>query len=179
MRPNPVVIVDIIGSIVANANTAIIAQLQAYDPTIEAINYMYGPPLEIYETLAQMSQSQQAKKYPLVALYQPFDELKGKEAGIDNRANLRIIIARWSNATDKAPDRYSKNLKPVLYPVYAELLYQIGVDRRIAVTTWQLAQHRKKDWPYWDNDGKNPVVDCLDIIEISNLELNFRYNNCV
>jgi hypothetical protein len=58
------------------------------------------------------------------------------------------------------------------------LLYQLGIERRIAVATWQEIKRKKRDWPYWDNDGKNPLIDYVDIIEISGLELNFRLKNC-
>lgn len=176
--PNPIVVVDIIGQIVDAANTAIIAKLQAYDSTIVKINYQFGPPLEIYQTLAQMSQSKQAQKYPLVALFQPITQKKGGATGIDSKTPLRIIIARWGNETDKAAERYDKNFRPVLIPVFAELLYQMSISRAIATPTYEKIPMDYKEWPYWDNDGKNPVVDCVDIIELSNLELNFRYKNC-
>jgi hypothetical protein len=176
--PRPVFIVDIIGDVVKAVEVALLAQLKAVDATITGINYLYGPPLEIYNTLAQMSGSLQYAKYPLVALYQPFDENQGTVTGIDSTTPLRIIIARASNATDKAKERYDKNFRPILYPIYSELLYQLGIERRIAVTTWQEIKRKKRDWPYWDNDGKNPLIDYVDIIEISGLELNFRLKNC-
>lgn len=177
-RPDPVFVVDIIGDAVTATNTVIIEQLKAANVNIQAINYMFGPPLEINEILASMSQSQQFKKYPLVALYQPFDEGKGDLTGIDGKNRLRIIIAMPSLATDIAKDRYTKNFRPILYPLYAELMYQLSVSKAIAATTWEKIPHKKRDWPYWDNDGKNPLIDFVDIIEISNLELNFRYKNC-
>ena len=176
--PQPIFVVDIIGDIVAKVNTAIIAKLQIADPTIIAINYMFGPPKEINETLAQMSGTGQYLKYPLIALYQPFDEDKGKITGVDGRDPLRIIIARWSNPTDKAADRYNNNFRPILYPIYAELMYQLAADNRIRTTTYEKIPHKKRDWPYWDNDGKNPLIDYVDIIEISQLELNFKLKNC-
>lgn len=178
MTPNPIFIVDVIGDIVAATNAVVLAQLQVADPTIVGLNYQFGPPLEIYQTLAQMSAANQASKYPLVALYQPFGESKGGPTGIDSKTPLRIIIARWSDPNDKSTARYDKNFRPILYPVYAEFLYQLSVSNAIATTTWEKIVHKKQDWPYWDNDGKNPLVDFVDIIEISNLELNFRYKNC-
>jgi len=177
-KPNPVVIVDVLGECVTATQNAILADLQTYDPFIEQINYQYGPPLEIYETLAQMSGIDQGRKYPLIAVFQPFIQQKGRLTGIDSIAKLRIIIARWRNQTDKTPQRYDENFKPILYKVYAELLYQISVHKAIASPTWEKIPHDYKDWPYWDNDGKNPIVDCADIIELSNLELNFRFRNC-
>lgn len=175
--PRPIVVVDIIGDIVNNVNTAILPKLQIADPTIVGLNYQYGPPLEINATLTQMSGTGQNNKYPLVALYQPFDEKKSL-TGFDGSDPLRIIIARWSNATDKAADRYRKNFKPILYPIYAEFMYQLGNDKRIQSLGWEKIKHTKRDWPYWDDTGKNPLIDYVDIIEISNLELNFILKNC-
>lgn len=179
-RPDPIVIVDIIGDIVSRVSAVILADLQTVDPNIENINYQFGPPLEIYETIAEMSQSEQGKKYPLVALFQPFNQKKGVATGMDSKVPLRLIIARWKNkGTLKAADAYETNFKPILYPVYAEFMYQLSIHGAIADTTWQKIPHGYKDWPYWDNDGKNPLIDEVDIIEISNLELNFKYNNCL
>ncbi len=178
MKPNPQVIVDIIGDIVNKTNTAVIGTLKAADNTIRAINYQYGPPLEIYNTIAEMSAAKQSYKYPLFALFQPFDQDKGKVNGIDSVTRLRIVIARWKKENEKAKDSYSRNFKPILYPVYAEFLYQCSVHKSIATTTWEQIPHKQKDWPYWDNDGKNVMVDRVDIIELSNLELNFRLKNC-
>lgn len=176
--PKTVVVVDILADVVSKTNAAILTTLRAYDPTIEQINYQYGPPLEIYETLATMSNADQAKKYPLIAVFQPFLQTKGAIAGIDSEVNLRIIIARWRNVTNKAAQSYDTNFRPVLYPVYAEFINQLATHKAIANATWETMKHDYKDWPYWDNDGKNPLVDCVDIVELSNLKLNFRSKNC-
>jgi hypothetical protein len=177
-KPNPIIIVDIIKDVVDATNTVIINQLKAIDNTIVKLNYEFGPPLQIYEILAAMSGGGQAMKYPLIALYQPFRQKKGGATGIDSKAPLRIIFARWSNATDLPADRYDNNFRPILIPLYAEFMYQLSINKAIATTTWEKIPHDYQEWPYWDNDGKNPLVDCVDIIELSNLELNFRYKNC-
>lgn len=177
-KPNPIVVVDIIRDIVDATNTAIIGRLKAVDNTIVKLNYEFGPPLQIYNILEGMSRANQAEKYPLIAVYQPFRQKKGGATGIDSKVPLRIILARWSLATDLPTERYDKNFRPILIPLYAEFMYQLSISKAIATTTWEKIPHDYQEWPYWDNDGKNPLVDCVDIIEISNLELNFRYKNC-
>lgn len=175
----PEYVVDIIGDCVAEANTVLLAKLQAVDPTIVGINYQYGPPLEINETLMQMSKADttQPKKYPLVALYMPIDE-GSLVAGGDTQVPVRLIVARWSNKTDKASQRMAKNFKPILYPICYELLNQFALDTRIVSNGADTFGESKKIWPYWDdNTGKNPLIDWLDVIEL-NIKLTFNLKIC-
>lgn len=181
--PNPVYIVDIIGDIVDKVNAIVTPKIQATYPKTVKVNYIYDTPKRIIETLVQMSKAESTapKRYPLVALFQPFTEKHGSVIGLSNTATIRIIIGHFSNDTDKSINRYEKVFKPVLYPVYLELLNQIDREPRIQSYGVSTLAHTKIDWPYWGGDDAqkaNPFNDWLDIIEIRDLVLNFKLNIC-
>jgi hypothetical protein len=181
MTPKPIYIVDIFGDIVTKVENVLLSALQAADPTIEGINYLYDAPIPMMNTLVDMTKSG-AKKYPLVGLFLPAKERHGSQIGIDDIPLLRIIIGRFSNPTDTTPQRYTNNFKPFLYPIYTEFIHQIDCDRRFLTQGAQMIQHDKTDWPYWGGDSlpgaANPFGDWLDIIEISNLQVKLNLKNC-
>lgn len=181
MRSKPIIVVDLIREVVEKTNTAVIAELQAFDLFIFGINYQPGTLKEINETLTQMSEqpSQELKRYPLFALLTGFSEQKGRQIGVDGLEDLEIIIGRRSkNATDKTPKRYDDNFRPVLYPIYLEFLNQIDLDRRFLTKGVDLIQHSKIDWPYYNggNDA-NPFGDWIDVI-ILKLQVKILLKNC-
>lgn len=176
---NSQVLVNIIGGIVAKVSANLTAQLSAYDVTIAGVNYMYGPPKQIIDTLQTWNGTSKAGlRYPLVALFQPFAEDKGKTPGLDAVDNIRIIIARQSDPKWLTDYRYQVNFTPVLYPIYDELIRQLYFDPRISTLQNKIV-HTKTDWPFFD-DGKdtNPFGDWVDVIEIKNMKLNVRSTNC-
>lgn len=173
------VVVNIIGDIVARVSENLITQLSALDNTIKNVNYLYGPPKQIIKTLQGWNgTSKGAFKYPIVALFQPFEESKATSPGLDAIDNIRIIIGRQSQPEWLTDKRYEVNFIPVLYPIYDELMRQLYLDPRISSLAGQI-KHSKTDFPYWDNgQDKNPFGDWLDVIEIKNLKLNIRSKNC-
>lgn len=182
MTAKPVYIQDIIGDVVTRVNTKLLTQLQAYDPKIVAINYQYGEYKEVFNTLVQQGKADGgAKKYPLVWLWMPITLDSGDRVGIADVSPLRIIIARWGNNTDKTAARYANNFKPVLYPIYLELLNQLYLDPRIIADAKGIP-HRHIDWPYWGGDSPpedaNPFSDYVDAIEIKDLKINLLLKNC-
>jgi hypothetical protein len=181
-----IVVPYMIGDVVAKANTALLAQLQVDDPTITGINYQYGPLLEITTTLTQMSKNDATseQKYPLVCLVFPIVENHdGKVVGIDQNTPIRLIIARWSNATDKTADRYAKNFIPILYPIYEELLEQLDNDPRFLFQSADLLTHIKTDYPFYggettaDLQKANIFNDFVDAIELK-INLKINTSNC-
>lgn len=181
-------VVQILGDIVAKVNTVLMPKLSLVtigEPPvnrgIENVNYLYGPPKEIIKTLTAWTASDTygPKKYPLVAVFQPFNEGKGQQVGVNGVDNLRIIIAMGTVADALTPARYTNNFYPILYPIYEELLRQINFDTRIITQSESLIQHTKVDWPYWDDgNDKNPFNDRLDVIELKNMKLNFKQKTC-
>jgi len=182
MTAKPVFVTDIFGEIVAKVNAKLLPALQEYDTTIVGINYQYGEYKEVFGTLVQQGkEAGGAKKYPLVWLWMPITLDVGGTIGVAEVSPLRIIIARWGNNTDKTAERYTNNFKPVLYPIYLELLNQLSLDPRI-ISDAKGIPHRHIDWPYWGGDSPseeaNPFSDYVDAIELKDVKLNLLLKNC-
>jgi len=154
--------VDIIGDIAGKAIT-----------NFGSGYYLYGHPLEIFNILSEKSQSEtyKYKKYPLIALYQDFEEsVNINERVIDN---ITIVIMTETDSNYTAPNRYTNTFTPTLQPLYEELIKQIKRSNYVSSDDYQ---HTKIDRLYW---GKNDVFgnsgnignDALDAIVISNLSL--------
>lgn len=181
----PVYIVDIFGSVVEAVSAALLPTLQAYDPGITAVNYLHGHPVEIIETLTQRDKSDvfMFKKYPLVALFQDFPEAHNSALGIDNEPTLHIIIAYSSKPEYKSDERYTFKFKPVLYPIYLELMKQLTLHKSFLNYGVQTIPHIKIDRLYWGKEGLygntgNVFNDFLDCIEIRDLKLRVNLKNC-
>lgn len=171
--------VKVLGDIVQKVSDVVTPQLTVYDPTIVGVNYLYGPFKEIVKVLGEWNGTSFAnKKYPLIALLQPFDEVKGGRPDLDSVDRVRIIIARQSDPKWLTAYRYEKNFIPVLYPIYDELIKQLAYNKLTASQVNKIP-HTKIDWPYWDNgQDNNPFNDWLDIIEIKDMKLNIRNTRC-
>lgn len=137
--------------------------------------YMHGHPIEIVANLKELNQSPaySLRKYPLIALFQDFDETVTK-VGVE--VSLNIIIANITKPTYKAKDRYIHNFEPVLYPLLTKLEKAIT---RSNVVEFMDDDYTKTDRLYWGrqglygNDG-NIFDDHIDAIEINNLNLRFK-----
>lgn len=187
----PVYVVDIFAEIVASVNLIVLPIMQANETaifgrtTIETVNYQKGHKIELIQTLIEMDRSgtYQTKKYPLVYLVQDFTERRGRNEGEYSEINLNIIIAHHTEQTRKVDDRYTKVFKPVLYPLYYELLNQIAKHPLIFQSNGDDISHDKTDRLYWGRQAaggndQNKLTDFVDAIEISNLNLNFYFKTC-
>lgn len=180
MSYRPIYIVDIFADIVTRTS----AQLLADGTIATGVNYLYGHPLEILDSLQKLTKiaSSQGNRYPLVALFQDFDEVRGKDDTIEFTVSLNLIIASLTKPEYKAADRYKYNFKPILYPIYEELITQIKVSRYFKDPMTQYS-HKKTDRMYWGRNGlfgKDGSVynDFIDAIEIQDLELKVKPLNC-
>jgi len=170
MRTSHPYIVDIFTTIVANVSTEL-----GY-----TVNYLYGHPVEIISQLQEMSKgTNKANRFPVVCLFQDFDEKLG--AGQLTEVSLNIVIANLTDPKYVAPQRYAKNFKPYLYPIYDELLYQIS--NTFSVADMSMIEHTKTDRLFWGksalygNEG-NTFSDFLDAIELTNLKLTLNQEQC-
>jgi len=178
-RPIAVYVVDLIRDIVTATNTAVIAELKAAKPFIQAINFIPGTEAEINEVLTMMSQqfSQDGKQWPLFALLMSFGESKAPLVGIDGTADLNILIAMGSNNTDKTPARYDNTFRPVLYPIYLEFLNQLYFSPKFDTELPDHIQHTKIDFPYYSADKDVNVFNSyVDAIQIK-IKLKIRLPN--
>lgn len=116
-------LVDIMRDVVAAVQTDVLPALQAYQPSIEAVHYEFGHPIEILETLRQMSQapSLEFKRYPLVALFTDIEENKGTK-GVYGKEEITLLIVNSTIPEYKAATRLEKNFKQIIHPVVDSLI---------------------------------------------------------
>lgn len=181
-----IVIPYMIRDVVASANTALLSQLKIADPNIVGINYQFGPFLEIRTTLAGWTKVDVTaqQKYPLVALVYPFTEThSGTDPGIDSTTQIRLIIARISNPTDKTEVRYIKNFVPILLPITYGLLDAFDSDGRFNVTSPETMDFKKTDYPFYGGETEqdlqkaNQFLDFVDAVELK-INLTILTPNC-
>jgi hypothetical protein len=177
--------VEIMQDIVTATSDKLIAQLQEVNPKIVALNYQYGHLKEIIQTMQEDEKAPtfRPKKYPLVALMMDFPEEKGNAGGYFGKVTVQMVIAHISDPRLKAKQRYAATFKPILLPIYYELLEQIHSSLAIVTMSVKQIQHTKYDRPYWGSNGLSDTAgnvfnDVIDAIEIQNLQLTIN-NNCI
>lgn len=185
MEVQPVFIQDIFKPIVAKVSAKLLPSLQAFDPNITAVHYDYGHPLEIIETLSEKDGAGDFvyMKYPLVALFLDAGLQRGREIGVYGEFTLHMAIIRSTMPNYKAKDRDDNNFKPVLMPIYLELMKQIRRSAAFFISSEQLIQHEPINRYYWGKQGLygnegNIFNDYVDCIEIKNLKLKLNINYC-
>lgn len=134
----------------------------------ESPYYLYGHPLEIFNILKEKSKSETFKysKYPLVALYQDYEE------NINNTVTtikgVTIVIMTETSRTYTAPNRFTNTFTPTLHPLYELLIAHIKRSKYLNSADYQ---HTKIDRMYWgkeDTFGNSGNIgnDALDAIVI-------------
>jgi hypothetical protein len=188
MRPVPVYVVDLIQDVVTATNTAVIEELKAVNPLFTAINFIPGTLDEITDVLTVMSQqpadNQNITQWPLFALLMSFPEKKAQPGqgvklgiGIDNTADLNIVIATVSNPTDRTPARMTNNIKPILFPIYLEFLNQLYYSTKFDTELPNNIPHEMIIFPYYNADqDKNIFNSYVDAIQIK-IKLKIKLPN--
>lgn len=178
----PIPVAQMMSNIVGELRTNLLSTLQAFDANIKTIRYEHGHPTEIIETLrqAELSKTEKYQKYPIVMLFQDFDDDKGNSGGYAGNVSLHIVIANSTLPTYKAAERYTNNLNPVLIPIYEELIRLIGKSKYFVTYGKRTIKHRKTERLFWGRNGlygnqSNVFNDYLDVIEITNLNLTLNY----
>ena len=161
-----------------------LAKLTAHESE-KNLYYQYGHPQEIIESIQEMSKSRkiEGRRFPLLALFQDFDETKGERADVQSSVSLHIVIATSTGPQLKAKQRYEKTFRPVLYPIYEALIKMIQ-SCGYFINVQELVPHTKTDRLYWGKNGlykleNNVFNDFIDAIEITNLRLQTKQNICI
>lgn len=150
------------------------------------LNFLHGHPLEIVQVLQERLNSPDHKdsRFPLIALFRDFKITKGKktEADIVGDASLNMIIAMQTDPLYRADQREALVFKPILYPIYNELLRQIKLSAHYSVN-YAGIDHDQTDRYYWGRTGLygntgNTFNDYLDAIEIENMKLKVKSIHC-
>ncbi|MES2004338.1 MAG: hypothetical protein V4450_07440 [Bacteroidota bacterium] len=176
MAEDRVIVVEKFKEIVQRTDNVLFATLNKH------LNYEHGSSTQIIAELLTLNNAinpaTRAGKYPLIALFQPFREIKG--GGYSLRVRIpKIVIATSTNSTDNTETRYSQTFIPILYPIYEELLRQICRHRNVVEQDPEDLKHTKADNPGSPPPQGVQFTDFLDAIEIYDLELTFQLDtNC-
>ena len=171
MNNPPYILVDEIGAIVTAAKTAL---------ALDVLNYQYGYVDELKNTLANYDKSPTyaGLKFPLVYLVQPFTITRGEFRHYGKATGLEIFIINKTQQGIKAEQRMTDNFKPVIYPIYRELISQITKSIAFVDSMPGKVTHRTTDLYYWGETQQEKMInDVFDCMYITGMELTIK-NNC-
>lgn len=172
------IIVDEFG-LIANEIEAVLLALPV--PPISSLNYQYGYIRELNETLQQWSKTETDRvlKFPLLYLEQPFNVQRSTSAATYGKLDVvRVFIINETQLNWKAKDRMDNNFKPIIYPIYRELLNQIDLSQAFSTQSADQIEHTFTDRYFWGNDQQNVLNDKIDcsIVTFRNLTVNNNPN---
>ena len=172
-------LVDVLKDVVVpRVNSKLLDKMQGIDSLITAIHFEYGHYTDIKERLIMRAKNQE-NRYPLICLFEDYSLVHQKE-GITGIANLQMIILYLSKPDITREQREVNVFRPILYPIYFELLRQLKICGAFNIYDESLINHSQINRPHWGDPAlyKNDsyiFVDVLDGIELSNLSLEI-YN---
>lgn len=194
--PKPVV--EIMGDIVAGlplqkdsrSGLLLSERLQAANPDIKNIHYLYGHPTELIQVMMERSKDPgidgeggKYDMYPVVMLYTDFPEVYDRGvSGYYATVTLQMIIAYMTSPNLRAAQRLEQNFKPILLPIYEALMQGIMRSGAFAVQAQKRIPHTKYDRYFWGTQGlyggnANMFNDFIDAVEIQNLTLRVSNQN--
>lgn len=169
---NRLYIVDIMSDIVQAVSDELTPALQAFNSLLQAVNYQFGHPLEILETLKQKDESVtlRYKKYPLVILITDIEEDKGI-LGVYSRVELKFLVVYHTQATYKASERLTNSFKPVIHPIVDSLIRNISASSYFQNGDPDLIERTETDRYFLGKQGSggglaNVANDYLDATEL-------------
>lgn len=181
----PFPIVRTMATIVTATQAAILPTIQAIDPLVTCLNYQFGHLREIIETLKQQDKSptEMYKKYPLVALFLDFPEHFGNSGGYPGEVVLQMAICYPTRPNIKTSERYENSIKPILLPIYYELMKQIDASGAFVTHSGEYMQRHCREHPFGSKDDitdsiGNIFADYVDSIIIDGLTLTNNFPNC-
>jgi hypothetical protein len=178
----PVRLVDQIGIVVQRTSAKLLATLQAVDPLITGVHYLYGHYPDIRERLLQLGKAESGKdkRYPLIVLFEDFRVLN-KVLGLYGVGDIKLMIL-WPSGKAVTREQREASFKDILDPIYIEFFRQLKISGFFM--QYGPFDHKRIDRPHWGDaaiyGNKGYLFDeILDGIEISDLQLKTYYNNCV
>lgn len=144
------------------------------------VHYEHGHPQEIDNILTAWSKDpyNSKVKYPMIALFQDFDEqVSGKLQEMCD-VKLELIIATMTLPAYTAPQRMTNSFVPILYPIYYQFISSIQLSGYFAGTVYAVPEHTKTDRMFWGKNKNAAFGDYVDAIHIQNLALKVKKFNC-
>jgi len=142
-------------------------------------------PYFVYDTLPKFKERTAAtekggtlkyRKYPLIYLQLPFAENYDVDYPLLYEATCTMYILNRTTPQPNADRRYDDVFRPVLYPIFENLIKEIEAQKDINSGGKQNPlQFNKTDLMYWGDGAANMSTDIVDAIEITNLKLGILH----
>ena len=169
---------QIMNTLVGNVSQRILPQLQVSNPNIQQLAFMFGHPLELKNTLKEMTESRTQKylKFPVVMLFSDLISSPSSVRGAFQDVTLNIVIAMSTKPTYKASERTTNNFIPILRPIYQALIEEIYRSGYFWVQSQRQLLGRDIERYFWgagsaQGNTENFFNDYIDAIEIKSLKL--------
>ncbi len=144
------------------------------------LHYEHGHPQEIDEILTAWSKNPDNSivKYPMLALFQDFEEQHVTDKNFGCEVKLELIIATMTLPNYKAADRMVNTFVPILYPLYHQFITSVISSGYFWGLAYDPPDHAKTDRMFWGRNQKAAFGDYVDAIHIQNLSLKLKKFNC-
>lgn len=148
------------------------------------INYTFGNSRYVKDKLDELSKTPEGndKKFPLIALFCPFQE-KRDSSEYFSRATVNIIIACSTSRDWSNEQRMVYSFQNILRPIYSRLLEALKEDGRFDFGYDEVVKHQyAENYSYGrygahDSTG-DAVSEPIDAINLTNLELTITNPTC-
>jgi hypothetical protein len=149
------------------------------------INYTFGSAQYIKDRLDELSRTVKGNemKFPLIALFVPATEVRGKDAAVYATTRVRVLIAcssrqQWSNE-----ERRYHSFENILRPIYRRFIEALKEDGRFDFGGDGCVPHEYSENYSYGRYGAHTaagdsVSEPIDAVNISNLELIIKPQNC-
>ena len=149
-----------------------------------AINYTFGNAQYVKDRLDKMSKSRKenALKFPLIALFCPFNEQRNSREYF-SRAKVKILIACATRKDYSNEQRLETSFVNILRPIYQRLMQALVEDGRFDFGYDEYIEHEySENYSYGRygayTDTGDEVSEPIDAINITNLKLTVKNSNC-
>jgi len=143
--------------------------------------YMHGHPIEIVNRLNKKNKGIYSyQKYPLIALFQDFEEAINPDEKNYASISPTFIIANLTMPEIKADDRYDRNFRNILYPLLYDFINEMHLSMKFSILRKKDIAYTKIDRLYWGSqEGQSNLQDdYIDAIEININNLLVKELNC-
>lgn len=170
---------DAFRSVVTATEAAIIADTSLNWGTLpKKVYFKQGTVKEITAILTGYTTAPfKDQKYPLVILVRDIREKVNKQLfGLGSSFKCRVLIVTITSPNLRADDRETQNFKPILLPIFEELIRQVSKSKLFGMPRINDMEIIKWDCYFYgtrEND-KNIFNDYIDAIDIESITLNTK-----
>lgn len=148
------------------------------------INYTFGTSQYVKDRLDELSKTSQGdvKKFPLIALFYPFQEQRNSPEYF-SKAAVRVLIACSTSKAWSNEERLKYSFQNILRPIYKRFLEALKEDGRLDFGYSEVVKHHYAENYSYGRYGAHvstgdAVSEPIDAINITNLELTVTNQTC-